>query len=345
MLRYLFLIGIVVLLGCGGGDNEELADKLDRLQSDIDYLKAELGTVNPDLPPSEKEDEMVTTEPDNRPTITPFDHTPSDNTDDTDDTIKITDIPISKSRIAYSSNGEIFSMKPDGSDKKNLTNHLATDIHPSWSPDRTKIMFQSDRGGGMHGIFMLTANGIQHPLDLSGLNVVWSPNDGQIAFELHDGIYISGVEAPRLLYIKVVDDAFHPTWSPNGDRLAFEFDHSIWIMDTIGKNPIFLTAGYEPAWSPNGQQIAFLWIGEPNGKAYSNFDIFVVDITGKNRTNLTKDLGRDESPTWSPDGQQIAFASWRNDSFNWEIYVMNADGSGQRNLTNDATADDIHPSW
>jgi len=45
---------------------------------------------------------------------------------------------------------------------------------------------------------------------------------------------------------------------------------------------------------------------------------------------------------WSPDGEQIAFASYRDG--NWEIYIMNADGSDQRNVTDNPTSDGL-PAW
>ena len=49
---------------------------------------------------------------------------------------------------------------------------------------------------------------------------------------------------------------------------------------------------------------------------------------------------RDDSvPAWSPDGRKIAFVSKRGG--NAEIYVMNTDGSGQRNLTRNPTDDGL----
>ena len=49
-----------------------------------------------------------------------------------------------------------------------------------------------------------------------------------------------------------------------------------------------------------------------------------------------------QTPAWSPDGRKLAFVSQRDG--NAEIYVMNADGSAQENLTRQP-ANDSHPSW
>ena len=51
-------------------------------------------------------------------------------------------------------------------------------------------------------------------------------------------------------------------------------------------------------------------------------------------TNNSEDDGR---PFWSPDGKMIAFESYQDG--NWEVYVMNADGSGQTRLTNNPAFD------
>ena len=49
-----------------------------------------------------------------------------------------------------------------------------------------------------------------------------------------------------------------------------------------------------------------------------------------------------QTPAWSPDGRKLAFVSRRDG--NSEIYVINADGSAQENLTRQP-ANDSHPSW
>ena len=68
-----------------------------------------------------------------------------------------------------------------------------------------------------------------------------------------------------------------------------------------------------------------------------------MDADGSNVRKLSSTpVGRSLNPAWSPDGKKIVFGSERDE--NMEIYVMNADGTGLRNLTLNR-ARDAHPDW
>jgi Tol biopolymer transport system component len=93
-----------------------------------------------------------------------------------------------------------------------------------------------------------------------------------------------------------------------------------------------------PSWSLDGRTIAFTGRGG---------DIYTVHADGTGLHKLTQGPGWDVGAQWSPDGRHIAFVSSRDDPAHrtYDLFVMNADGSGQRNLTHTPDVSEFGVSW
>ncbi|HVF46994.1 MAG TPA: winged helix-turn-helix domain-containing protein [Pyrinomonadaceae bacterium] len=126
-----------------------------------------------------------------------------------------------------------------------------------------------------------------------------------------------------------IKDLLHGVWSFDGSKVFFvkENDKTIYLADASGANEIALPIrGGNMDWSPDGSQIV-----HQAKISHDKSEIFLYTLaTGKN-IKLTDDTTVAD-PSVSYDGKQIAFTSWRDG--NGEIYVVNADGSNVRRLTN-----------
>jgi len=141
---------------------------------------------------------------------------------------------------------------------------------------------------------------------------------------------------------------------PLSHKIAFAAEDKtgkldIWLMNTDGSNRHrFLNRAYEswaPNWSPDGKRIVFAGATARPG-AWSA--IYVINIDGTGLSKLTEPPSYGERlgvgrPVWSPDGTKIAFEA-RVDDRASDIYVMDADGSNIRRLT-DHWAVDRRPAW
>jgi TolB protein len=121
----------------------------------------------------------------------------------------------------------------------------------------------------------------------------------------------------------------------------------IYIADYDGANTRKVTntatLNITPTWSPDSRAIAYTSY-RPSGGMGTFQDIVLSYIaTGERRTPANGDPSKQNYlPIWSPDGSKIAFTTNRDG--NPEIYVMNADGSGARRMTN-SPAIDVSPTW
>jgi TolB protein len=131
-----------------------------------------------------------------------------------------------------------------------------------------------------------------------------------------------------------------------GDQIVFAVNrggHSeIWVMGEAGAARRRLTktgsnaSSYAaPAWSPRRDRIAAIGSGEAREEHANRQELYVMDADGTNVKRLTVNEDADASPSWSPDGRQLVFARAKRigqDEVESFLYVVNADGSGERVL-------------
>jgi Tol biopolymer transport system component len=105
-----------------------------------------------------------------------------------------------------------------------------------------------------------------------------------------------------------------PVWSPDGKKILFASDrdersagYRLYVMDADGRNVKAVTArgvsgGWVfPAWSPDGKRIAFA------DNVRAGKEIFVCDLDGGNRKQLSQLGGLNSYAAWSPKGDRIVF--------------------------------------
>jgi Tol biopolymer transport system component len=258
-------------------------------------------------------------------------------------------------KIAFGSsrdgNEEIYVMNADGSDQINLTNNIATDVMPAWSPDGSQIAFSSSRDGNME-IYVMNKDGSE-PRRLTNneandISPQWSKVGNKIAFSSNrDGNYEiysmneDGSDPRNLTNNSARDD--NPKWSPDGSKIAFESDrdgnHEIYLMNIDGSNQQNLTNNpsydYGLTWGPDGKNISF----SSNRDGY--YKTYWMDSDGRNpKLSIFPNIYIQD---WSPDGKECVYVQgYENDpSGNLDIYVMNSDGSNVRQLTNTPTSENV----
>jgi Tol biopolymer transport system component len=266
--------------------------------------------------------------------------------------------PGQNGRIAFVSqrdgNYEIYSMNPDGSDVRRLTNDPGQDLNPAPSPDGRTIMFDSNRLGPTR-IYVMNADGsgvrLLTSTSFRDSNPSFSPDGKTIVFEsLRDGsnaLYTMNAADGSGVRKIVAGDAYAPSFSPDGSKVLFTADRGIgpaaYTVNPDGTNGAILFAFgngvLNPSYSPDGRSILF------DSPGSSRKNIYVRDPAGAVTALTTSASGEYKgSASFSPDGSKVAFEAGPGGGQPHDIYTMNADGTGQLNRTN-TIANDGAPTW
>jgi TolB protein len=141
-----------------------------------------------------------------------------------------------------------------------------------------------------------------------------------------------------------------PAWSHDGRKIAFVSDAAglqvVSLMNTDGTAVEALTPrevhAIHPSWTPDSRAVLYCTTDDLDPPRKNAADIYRIELATRQVTRLVSG-GINTYPALSPDGKRLAFRKII-DGTNSEVFVANADGSSQRNLTNDP-AFDGWPSW
>ena len=220
-------------------------------------------------------------------------------------------------------NREVYMMNPDGSEQVNLTQHRAGDMGAVWSPMGEQILFVSDRQGTrVRDLYLMDADGsnvrrvFKRKIEAWRGDATWSPDGKQFAYE---SVNRDTRQFARYLATFGEEDAepigngIFPDWSPDGSEIACTLETRLTLLNVRTRKQTRIlpkkaaTWQRTPSWSAAGDKLAFVYNPHPM------------------------------PPVVAP---QAVWNAWQDKQ---TIYIVNRDGTGLRQLVEEAGPQAIAP--
>jgi hypothetical protein len=232
--------------------------------------------------------------------------------------------------ILFERDGAIWKTDRHGLRQETLTSATTWQWrHPQWAPDRKRwaalALNVDPRAAEPPGVWL--SDGTAGPVRVAALPAM------PLGMSWRGGPFLVWMDGAGM----------HQGLSRGGSLLA---------MVERGKKPQFISPGSGeglPSLSPNGRRIAYtIYSGNPSdylgtsGRPQGRMQVVLANQAGADAREVTFE-GDNLDPAWSPDGSQIAFMSNRDGGF--DLWVMNADGSNQRQITHTGAKRANNPVW
>ena len=252
----------------------------------------------------------------------------------------------------HSTTSDIYLKPVIGRTLTQLTTDPGEDIMPAFHPSGRKIAFASNRAGNWD-IYVMSIEGGQ-PMKVTEsmdheLHPSWAPDGSRLVYcklGSKSGrweMWVVDTENPGVR--RFLDYGLFPQWCPDVARSKILFQRarqrgsryfSVWTVDFINGEAVHPTeivsagnaAVINPSWSPDGSRIVFVTVVEPDTDidtdSIEQSDVWIINLDGSGRTNLTNGRYANYQPVWSAD-RRVYFVSNRTGVDNiWAVSTARA---------------------
>ena len=249
-------------------------------------------------------------------------------------------------------NKEIYIMNADGSKQVNLTRHRADDFGATWSPDRTQILFVSDRTARVRDLYLMDADGTNVRRVFRRIKhreqPTWSPDGRSIAYVTpnENALKIATATGHAERHLTLTSwGGVNPEWSPDGSEIAYDWKGGggIRIVNVTTKAisellPELRFVMWYPAWSPTEDSLAFAALEWPKNhdgplRVDDKLSLYIADRGGAWIKHLVKEPIVNH-PTWSTDGSEILYEKRFDDARRErQLFKISVEGGRPQQLT------------
>ena len=266
---------------------------------------------------------------------------------------------------------QLFTVRPDGSGRRQLTHGRTESLNGAWSPDGRSIVFERDWSDHA-GVALMNADGSNvrdlTPTGLQG-DPTFTPDGKQIVFsrtqvDQYDSVWVMDADgsdqrelvAARNYGAPKCGCDVDPTVSPDGKTITYVRVKGDWgqnqalmsiRLDGTGVKrltPSSFEVGIKHDWSPNGKLIVFTAPGDPASGKSAN--VWVMRPDGSHRravTHYARGTSHAFVGSFSPDGKWILFR--REDADGYHLSRIRPDGTGVQVLLTSKAAPQRASSW